>query len=146
LPELVFAIKGDWFFLLGINFCDFQNVPDKSLIKSLIIFRFYRERVKEIHIFLYYGVCTPCKTSRTDCFSLSFILIVLFLNKIQVVIEQTGFLSTVILCSEFKLENIYSGVNFSGKIGLGYLDIYFLRIAGKIAKIRTRKNFVTHGT
>ena len=33
-------------------------------------------------------------------------------------IEQTRFLSTVLLCSEFKLENIsdiYSGVNFSGK-------------------------------
>ena len=30
----------------------------------------------------------------------------------QVVIKQTRFLSTVFLCSEFKLENIYSGVNF----------------------------------
>ena len=30
-------------------------------------------------------------------------------------IEQTRFLSTVFLCSEFKLENIYSGVNFCGK-------------------------------
>ena len=33
----------------------------------------------------------------------------------QVVIEQTRFLSTVFLCSEFKLENIYSGVNFCRK-------------------------------
>ena len=30
-------------------------------------------------------------------------------------IEQTRFLSTVFLCSEFKLENTYSGVNFCGK-------------------------------
>ena len=30
-------------------------------------------------------------------------------------IEQTRFLSTVFLGSEFKLENIYSGVNFCGK-------------------------------
>ena len=30
-------------------------------------------------------------------------------------IEQSRFLSTVFLCSEFKLENIYSGVNFCGK-------------------------------
>ena len=31
-------------------------------------------------------------------------------------IEQTRFLSTVFLCSsEFKLENVYSGVNFCGK-------------------------------
>ena len=36
--------------------------------------------------------------------------------KRQVLIEQTLFLSTVFLCSEFKLENIYSGVNFGGKI------------------------------
>ena len=27
LRELIFAIKTDWFFLLGINFCDFQKVP-----------------------------------------------------------------------------------------------------------------------
>ena len=30
-------------------------------------------------------------------------------------IEQKRFLSTVFLCSEFKLENVYSGVNFCGK-------------------------------
>ena len=33
----------------------------------------------------------------------------------QVVIEQTRFVSTVFLCSEFKLETIYSGVNFCRK-------------------------------
>ena len=61
-------------------------------------------------------------------------------------IEQTRFLSTVFLSSEFKLENIYSGVNFCGKM---FAVIFicgnlFLRIAGKtakIAKIRSRKNF-----
>ena len=63
--------------------------------------------------------------------------------KRQVVIEQTRFLSTVFLCSEFKLENIYSGVNFCGKNVCGNL---FLRISGKIAKNRTRKNFVPHGS
>ena len=30
-------------------------------------------------------------------------------------IEQTRFLDTVFLCSEFNLENIYSGVNFRRK-------------------------------
>ena len=51
-------------------------------------------------------------------------------------IEQTRFLSTVFLGSEFKLENIYSGVNFCGKNVWGnfYLRL-FLRIAGKTAKI-----------
>ena len=58
-------------------------------------------------------------------------------------IEQTRFLySTVFLCSEFKLENIYSGINFRGKNVYGNL---FLWIAGKIAKIRARSNFVPHG-
>ena len=31
-------------------------------------------------------------------------------------IEQTRFLSPVFLCSEFKLENIYSVVTFCGKM------------------------------
>ena len=35
--------------------------------------------------------------------------------KMHVVIEQTRFLRTVFLRSEFKLENIYSRVNFCGK-------------------------------
>ena len=32
LRELIFVIRTDWFFFLGINFGDFQKVPDKSLI------------------------------------------------------------------------------------------------------------------
>ena len=39
-------------------------------------------------------------------------------RKRQVVIEQTLFLSTVFLCSEFKIENIYSGINFCGNFYL----------------------------
>ena len=27
LRELIFVIRTNWFFLLGINFCDFQKVP-----------------------------------------------------------------------------------------------------------------------
>ena len=38
-------------------------------------------------------------------------------------IEQTRFLGTVFLCSEFNLENIYSGVNFRGKNVCG--NFYF---------------------
>ena len=59
-------------------------------------------------------------------------------------IEQTRFLSTVFLCSELKLEDIYSGANVCGNFwGRGGTTV-FLRIAGKSAKIRTRKNFVPH--
>ena len=28
LGELIFATRTNWFFLMGINFCDFQKVPD----------------------------------------------------------------------------------------------------------------------
>ena len=63
-------------------------------------------------------------------------------------IEQTRFLSTVFLCNELKLVNIYSGANVCGRnvcgIFLGGGTTVFLRIAGKSAKIRTRKNFVPH--
>ena len=62
-------------------------------------------------------------------------------------IEQTRFLNTVSLWSEFKLKNIYSGINFCGenvcvKCICGNV---FLRIAGKTAKIRTHQNFVSYG-
>ena len=64
-------------------------------------------------------------------------------------IERTRFRSTVFLCSEFKFENIYFGVNFCGKMSavIFICGNLFLRIAGKtakIAKIRTLKNFVPH--
>ena len=57
------------------------------------------------------------------------------------IIEQTRFLGTVFLNSEFKLEDIYSGVNF-GRKNLCVIFIcgnLFLRIAGKIAKIKPAK-------
>ena len=59
-------------------------------------------------------------------------------------IEQTTvFLSTVFLCSEFKLENIYFGVNVCGKFNLrGFI----FADRWRIAKITTSKNFVPHGT
>ena len=67
----------------------------------------------EIHIFKqYHGVRNLCKTS--DSFARHCNHFV-SKQKRQVGIEQTQFLSTVFLCSEFKLEDIYSGVNFLGK-------------------------------
>ena len=58
----------------------------------------------------------------------------------QAEIEQTRFLSTVFLCSEFKLENIYSELNFCTKNvwGIFLFGSLFLPIARKIAKIRTQ--------
>ena len=65
----------------------------------------------------------------------------MFLNERSKLNEQTQFFSTVFLYGEFELENIYSGVNFCGKI---FAVIFicgnlFLRIAGKIAKLETAK-------
>ena len=58
----------------------------------------------------------------------------------QAEIEQTRFLSTVFLCSDFKLENIYSQLNFCTKNvwGIFFFGSLFLPIARKIAKIRTQ--------
>ena len=52
-------------------------------------------------------------------------------------IEQTRFLSTVFLCSEFKLENIYSGVNFGGK---NVCDNFHLREHIFANRWKNRKN------
>ena len=37
LWELIFAIRTDWFFLLGINFCDFRKYPVPS-IDNIFVF------------------------------------------------------------------------------------------------------------
>ena len=69
----------------------------------------------------------------------------------QVVIKQTQFLSTVLLCSEFKLEDIYSEVDFLGKNVCANFFFWWKLISAdrwknhKIAKVRARKNFLPHG-
>ena len=40
LQELIFAIRTDWLFLLGINFCEFRKVPMFMQYPELIIFLF----------------------------------------------------------------------------------------------------------
>ena len=52
-------------------------------------------------------------------------------------IEQTRFLRTAFLCSEFKLENIYSGVNFGGKNACGN---FYLRELIFANRLKNRKN------
>ena len=58
-------------------------------------------------------------------------------RKRQVVIEQTRFLSTVFLCSEFKLENTYSGVNSCVKNVCGN---FYLRELIFVDRWKNRKN------
>ena len=58
-------------------------------------------------------------------------------------IEQTRFLSTVSKGSKFKLENIYSGVNFCGKHVCGeFARPYFDRL---LENRKTCKTFMPHG-
>ena len=52
-------------------------------------------------------------------------------------IEQTRFLNTVFLCSELKLESIYSGVNFCGNF---YLRKLVFADRWKNRKNRKNKN------
>ena len=70
-------------------------------------------------------------------------------------IEQTQFLSTVFLCSEFKLEDIYSGVDLLGKKFCAnfffFVETNFLRIVEKIVKsqklepVKISCHTVSHG-
>ena len=95
---LIFAIRTDWFFLLGIDVCDFQKVQSlKHWVGAM-----------EIHIFKqYYGMRTLRETSNSYAEASC--------NK--ELNRRTWFLSTVFLCREreFKLMDIYAGVKFCGK-------------------------------
>ena len=96
LRELIFAIRTDWFFLLGINFCDFQTVPSTQFWEY---FRFYWVRA--------------CNRNTVNIFSNNKPVFRLFLNeRDKLWLNRHDFL---FLCSEFKLKNIYSEVNFFGK-------------------------------
>lgn len=98
------------FFLLGINFCDFEKVPSTQYPALIDIFK------------QYYGMYTLCKISICS-------LIYLFVSegKRQVVIEQTWFL--YFLVSEFKSEDIYSRVNYCGKNVCGNFPLWELIFA-----------------
>ena len=86
LRELIFAIRTDWFFLVGINFCDFRKYPVPS-IDNIFVFIDY---VQKKYIF-------SNNTKGASVFVSE--------KKRPVVIEQTRFLGTLFLSSEFKLGN-----------------------------------------
>ena len=95
--------------MLGINFGDFQKLPDPALLKfSFLLSTFVRARELNTPNNTQ-GVSILCKTSNN-------LYTVLFLKERDtVVIEQKQNLGIVFLCSEFMSENIYSGVNFCGE-------------------------------
>ena len=86
LRELIFAIRTDWFFLLRINFGDFQKVPSTSIGNIFVFIEYVQEK------FIYFQTINQY-----------FVVYRFFFSewKRQVVIERTRFLSIVFLCSEF---------------------------------------------
>ena len=129
LRDLSFAIRTNGSFLLGINFCDFQKVP----YKSLIILSFSLSSCNGNNILSNNTVRVPyvLPVKQTIFFLLSF----------EYKHEQTRFLSNAFLCGKFKIENIYSAVNVCGKNVCGNIFLARTYIA-KFAEIRTRKYFV----
>ena len=125
--EQIFAIRTDCF-LLGINFCDFQKVSS-TRYPTLILFSFF---LRTCNGNIYF------QTILQYAYVKSVIHCTHFVSgwREQVVVKQTQFLTTVFFCSEFTLENICSGVNFSEKMfAVNFIcGSLFLRIAGKIAK------------
>ena len=104
--ELIFMLFGQiGFSCWELIFAIFRKNPVPS-IDDIFVFIEY---IQEKYIFSNNIVRTLSKTSK--------FIVYRFVSKRkrQVVIEQTRFLSTVFLCSEFMLENIYSGANFCGK-------------------------------
>ena len=112
LWELIFAIRTDWigFSSRELIFAVFRKYP------ALRIFSFL------------FSTCNRNTYFQTIN---QYFVVYRFVSewKRQVVIEQTRFLSTVFLCSEFKLENIYSGLNFCGKNVCGNIYLWELIFA-----------------
>ena len=85
-----------WFFLPGINFCDFLRCTQYPVL--IILFWFLLSA-----------------WNRNTYFQVIYQCVVISEWKRQVVIEQARFLSTVFLCRKFKLENINSEIKFCTK-------------------------------
>ena len=151
LQELVFAIRTDWFFLLGIKFLRFS---ESTQYPAFIILKLW---IYENHI---------CELRSEELFegrSILYIIIVIFsfllstcrrntyfqtINQYFVVSEWKRQLCdwtytisyTVFSCSEFKLENSYSGVNFCGKNVCGNFYLRELIFTDRWKNRKKRKN------
>ena len=122
-----FAISTDLFFCWEFIFAIFRKYPYPALtIFSFLLSTCNRNAYFQTILGQYYGLR-------------QYFIVYRFVSerKRQVVIEQTRFLSTVFLCSKFKSENIYSGVNFCGKMFCG--DFY-LRELIFVDRWKKRKN------
>ena len=57
LRELIIVIRKDWFFLLEINFCDLQKVPDKSKIIFWFLLRKCNQIINNNYLLFQYHIC-----------------------------------------------------------------------------------------
>ena len=90
LRELIFSIRTDWFFLLGINFAIFREYPTSSIDNIFVFIEYVQQKYT-------FSINKPV----FRCFR-------------RVVIEQTYFL-VLYFCVANLSQNIYSGGNFCRK-------------------------------
>ena len=137
LQELIFAIRTALVFPARDQFLRFS---ESSQYQALLIFSFLLSTAIE-QLF-----------KQWTSISLYNVLFLNERNKLWLNRHDFSVLLSVFLCSELKLENIYSGVHFCGKNVCGKFhlrELIFLRIAGKMSKsqkIGAHKNFVPHGS
>ena len=119
---LIFVTNTTDFLLPGINFCDFQKVPDRALIIFLFLWSMCNRNT-------YFQTILQ---SATRC--------------LKPVIHHTMFC----FCGKFKLDYLqnYSGLHFSGKNVIFFTGTYFCGSLEKSQKsqIRTYKKIVPHGS
>ena len=126
LLQMKKIIETDWFFSLGTNFCHFQEVPSTQY-PVLIIFSFLLSTCIYKYVF---------SNSTTVCVYVKPLYTILR----QVAIERTRFFTSAFFCSEFKLENIYSGVNVCWKSVCGNFYLRELMFADRWKNRKNRKN------
>ena len=127
LRELIFAIWTEWFFLLGIIFAIFRKYPVLSLDNIFCIF-VLSENVQQKYIL----------SNKKNQYFIAFFYTFLFLNeRDKLWLNRNDFLVPFCLCSELKLENIYSGENFCGK---NVCDNFYLRELTFADRWKNRKN------
>ena len=125
LQKLIIAVRTDWSFLLGITFCDFQKVPNKSLMTFSFLLSAWMEVIFSSNNTVCVARCFTEQNKLLFCHSIT--------NTNRHVLSNAFFAKKK---GKFKIENIYCfGVNFCWKNVCG--DI-FLWDAGKITKITTR--------
>lgn len=116
LQELTIAVRTDWSFLLGITFCDFQKVPNKSLMIFSFLLNAWMEEIFSSNNTVCVARCFTEQNkllfsvirlqTRTDTF-----LAIHFLQKKRRIQDR----EYLLLRSKFLLEKCLRGYFFAGR-------------------------------